>query len=208
MSQPLAWERVRTFLGRDLSRLALLAAAYVATGTLGLQFAFVHPAISLVWPPAGIALGAMLILGYRAWPWILGSATIIFISTIGVRPAALTMAAASSLEACLAAFLIQRYAGGRQALQSHRNVVRFVGLTLATSLVGSATLNALSLTTSGLARWTDYGSLWMSSAVGNFLSVLLVTPLFLLYRRGSARALTPKAIAETSIAVMAVTLVG
>src|SRR5205823_3842409 len=51
-----------------LSILVGLTVVYFLAGKLGLRLAFVHASASPVWPPAGIALGAMLVLGYRTWP--------------------------------------------------------------------------------------------------------------------------------------------
>src|SRR2546426_7722256 len=50
--------------------LAALFGLYVVAGKLGLSLAFVHVRASPVWPPTGIALAALLTLGYRVWPAI------------------------------------------------------------------------------------------------------------------------------------------
>src|SRR5215510_4985464 len=47
-----------------------LAVIYLIAGKLGLMLASLHASASPVWPPAGIALAALLLLGYRAWPAI------------------------------------------------------------------------------------------------------------------------------------------
>ena len=48
--------------------LAALTVVYVVAGKLGLLFASVHASATAVWPPTGIALAALLLLGRRAWP--------------------------------------------------------------------------------------------------------------------------------------------
>ena len=48
-----------------------IALVYFAAAKLGLSMAFVAEQVTAVWPPAGIALAAVLLLGYRAWPGIL-----------------------------------------------------------------------------------------------------------------------------------------
>ncbi len=45
-----------------------LALAYFVAGKAGLRLAFLQPSASPVWPPAGIAVAALLVLGSRAWP--------------------------------------------------------------------------------------------------------------------------------------------
>src|SRR5262249_41361251 len=49
---------------------ALLAAVYFGAARVGLSMAFVAEQVTAVWPPTGIALAALLLLGYRAWPGI------------------------------------------------------------------------------------------------------------------------------------------
>ena len=44
---------------------------YFVVGSFSLKLAFANPSASPVWPPAGIALAALLVLGYRVWPAIL-----------------------------------------------------------------------------------------------------------------------------------------
>ena len=60
--------RSRSFSGLPL--IGLLAIAYFIAGKLGLMLASLHASASPVWPPAGIALAAMLLFGYRVWPAI------------------------------------------------------------------------------------------------------------------------------------------
>src|SRR5215467_16357429 len=107
----------RLRLAKDQTVLVLLVIAYVATGKLGLMLPGAlpakHPVISLVWPPAGIALGAFVVLGYRVWPAVLAGSTILYAITIGAVPAVVAMAGGNTMEGVLAAYLVNRFAGGR-----------------------------------------------------------------------------------------------
>jgi hypothetical protein len=51
-------------------QVALLTALYFGAARLGLTMAVVAEQVTAVWPPTGIALAALLLLGYRAWPGI------------------------------------------------------------------------------------------------------------------------------------------
>ena len=62
---------------------ALLIIAYVLAGKLGLSLAIVHPSASAVWAPTGIALAALLGLGYRVWPGIFIGAFLVNVTTAG-----------------------------------------------------------------------------------------------------------------------------
>ena len=59
---------------RYAAGIVLLAAAYFGAARLALMFAIPPGYATAVWPPSGIALAALLLLGYRAWPgvWIGG----------------------------------------------------------------------------------------------------------------------------------------
>ena len=55
-------------------RILLLAAAYFVTGRLGLLAAIPPGYATVVWPPSGIALAALLLYGPSLWPGVvLGS---------------------------------------------------------------------------------------------------------------------------------------
>src|SRR5919205_1770267 len=53
---------------RHLLTIAAIAAAYFATGKLGLALAVEAKQVTAVWPPSGIALAVLLLFGYRVWP--------------------------------------------------------------------------------------------------------------------------------------------
>ena len=55
-----------------LTRVVILIALYFLGGLFGKQASFLSGSVALVWPPAGIALAAILLFGTgsgRAWPW-------------------------------------------------------------------------------------------------------------------------------------------
>src|SRR5712691_9659860 len=56
---------------RNFLLLTLIAAIYFGAAKLGLSLAFINANVSPVWPPTGIAIAAVLLLGYRIWPGIL-----------------------------------------------------------------------------------------------------------------------------------------
>src|SRR5260370_30611619 len=71
----------RRFSGLPL--IGILAVIYFVAGKLGLMLASLHASASPVWPPAGIALAALLLLGYRAWPAIFIGAFLVNVTTAG-----------------------------------------------------------------------------------------------------------------------------
>src|SRR5579871_1164325 len=58
----------------SVGRTALLALVYVLAGELGLLFALPPGYATIIWPPSGIAMGALAVFGARLWPGVwLGS---------------------------------------------------------------------------------------------------------------------------------------
>src|SRR5215218_8369850 len=47
-----------------------VAAAYFLAAKIGLTLATVGVTVTLVWPPSGVAVAAMLLCGVRVWPGI------------------------------------------------------------------------------------------------------------------------------------------
>ncbi|MEZ5319792.1 MAG: diguanylate cyclase [Vicinamibacterales bacterium] len=202
------WTSVRARLAREQGLLAFLVIAYVVTGRAGLAFAWAHPAASAIWPPSGLALGAFLVLGYRVWPAVLAGAVVLYASVVGALPAVLALGAANTVEAMVAAYLINRYAGGRLALQGPGTAFRFAGLVILAGTTISPTLGTLTLAASGQAPWADYGAIWMTSSVGSVTGMLLVAPAVMLGLRGVDLRWQSRSFQEGVLLFAAVVLVG
>ena len=91
--------------GRTLLFTGILTAVYFVAGKLSLQLAFLHASASPVWPPSGIALGALVLFGLRLWPGIFVGAFLVNITTEGNLPTSLAIAGGNTLEAVTGAWL-------------------------------------------------------------------------------------------------------
>src|SRR5260221_5763712 len=54
-----------------LVRLGLVVVAYFVVAKVGLALSAVYGSVSLLWPPTGVALAIVLLLGWQYWPGIL-----------------------------------------------------------------------------------------------------------------------------------------
>src|SRR5258705_12844208 len=88
---------------------AVLTLVYRGAGKLGLMLAFVHASATAVWPPTGIALVALLMLGPRVWPAIFLGAFIVNITTAGSVATSIGIAAGNTLEGVGGADLVRRF---------------------------------------------------------------------------------------------------
>ena len=179
--------QVRALFASERAILAALFLGYVATGVAGLQLGYGHPATTLLWPSSGLALGALIILGYSVWPVISAAAIVVSVFVLGFTPAVLFVAVGHTLESVLAAYLVNRYANGRHALQNPGNSLRFAGvLVLATTAVG-APIISVGVALAGSALWTDYGAVYLAHALGSLLGMLLIAPPVVLFSQGAVR---------------------
>src|SRR2546430_16761028 len=69
-----------------LPLIGLFAIIYIAAGKLGLHLASLHASASPVRPPAGIALAAVPLVGYRPEPACFAGAFLVNITTAGRAP--------------------------------------------------------------------------------------------------------------------------
>src|SRR4029078_7660333 len=97
----------RAFSG--LLVIGLLTLVYFVAGKFGLMLASLHASASPVWPAAGIALGALLVLGYRVCPAIFIGAFFVNLTTAGNVATSLAIASGNTLEALCGAWLVNRF---------------------------------------------------------------------------------------------------
>lgn len=161
-----------------------MLAVYVAAGKLGLALAIIHKSASPVWPPTGIALAALLVLGYRIWPAILVGAFLVNVTEESIATS-LAIAVGNTLEGLLAAFLVNRFAGGAMVFARAPDILRFIVLALLSCTV-SATIGVTSLALAGSAEWPRYGSIWLTWWLGDATGALTVAPALILWGQNRA----------------------
>jgi PAS domain S-box-containing protein len=168
-------------LKRLIPAIVIVASAYVVAGKLGLQLAFVNASATAVWPPTGIAIAAVLLLGLPVWPGIFLGALVVNLTTAGSAVSSLGIAMGNTLEALVAAYLINRFAHGCRAFERPQDLFKFV---LFAALVGtavSATIGVLSLSLTGYAAWSGFASIWLTWWLGDAAGALIVAPLIVLF---------------------------
>src|SRR6266478_2870454 len=168
----------RAFSGLPI--ISLLTLVSFIAGKFGLMLASLHASASPVWPPAGIALAALLVLGYRAWPAVFLGAFLVNVTTAGNIATSLCIATGNTLEALCGAWLVNRFAGGTGVFDRAQDVFKFAFAAM-TSTVISPTLGVTSLALGGFAAWTNYGAIWITWWMGDTTSNLVVAPVIILW---------------------------
>jgi signal transduction histidine kinase len=160
---------------------ALLVSIYFVAGKLGLTLAFVNASATAVWPPTGLAIAALLLLGVGFWPAILVGAFAVNVTTSGDLPSSVGIAIGNTLEAVIATLLVGRWAGGRTAFERPQDVLRFALLAAVLATAVSATIGVTSLVVARLASWSAFGAIWLTWWLGDASGALLVTPAIVLW---------------------------
>ena len=185
---------------RRATLLLLVCAVYFTAAKLGLLLAVVHSSATAVWPPTGIALASLLLLGDGAWPAIAVGAFLANITTHGTAATCAGIAAGNTLEALAGAWLVRRYAHGRDALFSGLDAFRFTALAALLATAISATLGVLSVTLAGDASWDRFGAIWLTWWLGDMGGAAVVAPLILLWSDGPRTEWTRARIIEAACA--------
>ena len=196
-------------LGRPLPLVIVgVAAVYFLAGRLGLYFAFVHASASPVWPPTGIALAALLLLGLRVWPAIFVGAFLVNFTTSGWPLTSLGIAGGNTLEAVVGAYLVNRFANGPLAFQRSHDIFKFAALAALLSTSVSATIGVASLALGGHAAWAKYTTIWLTWWLGDAVGTLVVAPLLLLWRQREDFRILRRRPGEAALLALAILLTG
>jgi signal transduction histidine kinase len=174
-----------------LAGILLLAAVYFAAGKLGLSLAFENRSASLVWPPTGIALASVLLLGQWIWPGIFLGAFSVNFDTTGLIASSLGIATGNTLEALLAAWLIGKFAGGARVFDDPWGVFQFL-LWAGIGCIAGATIGVSNLGLSAEMPWDKFAGTWWTWWQGDIIAALLVTPPLILWRMDWRVRWTPK----------------
>src|SRR5438105_1114573 len=166
--------------------IGILTVVYFIAGKVGLMLAFLHASASPVWPPAGIALAALLVFGYRVWPAIFVGAFLVNVTTAGNVATSLAVASGNTLEAVCGAWLVNRFAGGTTVFDRPQGVFKFA-LAAVVSTIISPAFGVTSLALAGFADWTNYGAIWLTWWLGDTTGDLLIAPLIILWSIASKR---------------------
>src|SRR6266513_336172 len=163
-----------------LPAIGALTLIYLVAGKLSLLLAFLHKSASPVWPPAGIALAALLVLGFRVWPAIFLGAFFVNITTTPNIFTSLGIASGNTLEAICGAWLVSRFAGGARVFDRPQDVFKFALAALISTTL-APTFGVSSLAIGGFAQWSNYWPIWLTWWLGDASGILVIAPLLLLW---------------------------
>ncbi|MFI2410682.1 MASE1 domain-containing protein [Streptomyces sp. NPDC018947] len=186
----------------------LVAGCYYAAGRIGLLRHLVveGAVVTPMWPPTGVAVACLLILGPRCVPGIALGALLIVMSLATLRPSALGIVAGNTA-APVCAYLLLRAAGFRTDLSRWRDGLALVFLGAFTAMLISAAAGAGMAVLTGELATDRFWPVWLAWWVGDAMGVVLVTPLLLLLSRARVPPLSPRW-AEAAVLAVVVGVLG
>jgi integral membrane sensor domain MASE1 len=199
-----------THVTRDLLTYLLdllaIGVVYFVLAKIGLTLASINPSTSAIWPATGFALAAALIWGYRVGPAVLVASFAANLTNVGSIYAATAIASGNTLEALMAAWLINRWCDGRETFATTTGVAKFA-LVCVWSTIISATVGIGSLIFSGDAP-TPLAVAWMTWWLGDLAGALVVAPFVVLWAAGNLHSFERAQWGEVATIVAATIAVG
>jgi integral membrane sensor domain MASE1 len=183
----------------------LLAAAYYGSAKLGLALAYENSSVTAVWAPTGLALGALLVGGYRMWPGVALGALLANTWTGVPVETVLGITTGNTLEALAGAWLL-RSAGMRLDLDRVRDVVLLTMAAVLSPLV-SATIGVASLRVGDSVVAENIPSVWRTWWLGDMVGDLVVAPVVLVAAAWVLAPRRPERLAEAALALTVLTAV-
>jgi diguanylate cyclase (GGDEF)-like protein len=174
------WQRLRGVTSKVLPILGVAAAYYVAA-RIGLLFQLVRGQVTPLWPPTGVALVGLLVLGARIWPGISLGALLVN-ATIGPTVAAVLAIVTGNTLAPVCAYWLLRSAGFRLELDRLRDGLLLVSLGAMAGMLISASIGSFALLAAHAIPVSNLWSVWSVWWTGDAMGVLVFAPLLLFLR--------------------------
>ena len=179
----------------------VVAGLYYGAARAGLHLAYLHGSVTALWPPVGIGMAALVILGPGVWPAIvIGDLLVADFST--PWGTVLGQTVGNTLEVIVAAVLFRRLAERRIGLERVWDVLALVFCAAVGTLI-SAVFGALSLRLGHVIKADELGSVFRTWWLSDFSGALVFAP-FALVCAGTRSWRMPRArLAEAAVLLAA-----
>lgn len=157
-------------------RSAFVALAYFAGAKLGLAYAVVGGAVSLVWPSSGIALVALLTMGVGVAPGVAIGSMLANMSVGIPAHVAAVIGLGATMAALTATWLLKRVAGFQVSLDRIRDVLALIILAATLGSALSAWIGTSALRGEGMLSVDEYSGAFLKWWLGDMMGVLVVAP--------------------------------
>ncbi|HEY4497050.1 MAG TPA: MASE1 domain-containing protein, partial [Candidatus Paceibacterota bacterium] len=163
-----------------LLKIGGLSILYYFAAKFGLGFDPVSGFATLIWPPTGIALAAVFLLGYKMWPGIFLGAALINFHTGAPLLVALGIGLGNTLEALAGTYLLKKFKFNKE-FEKLNDVWEIIFLAAGASTIISATIGVLSLYLGGVVASSSAPTTWLAWWFGDALGTLIIAPLIFVW---------------------------
>lgn len=182
----------------------IVAGLYYGAARAGLHLAYLHGSVTALWPPVGVGLAALVILGPGVWPGIvIGDLLVADFSTPWGTVVGQTLG--NTLEVVVAAVLFRRLADRRTGLERVWDVLALVGCAAIGTLI-SAAFGVVSLRLGHVIEASEFDSVFRTWWLGDFSGALVFAPLVLVWATRRAWHMPSIRIAE-AVLLLAILIV-
>ncbi len=172
-------------------KVLLLAALYIITGKFGLLLATPPGYATLIWPPSGVALGMLIIFGWRIWPGILIGSVLLHLYILDINSVDKTMvglalalgstALGSTFQALAGYILVRRFIGLPLNLSKIKEIFLLFIICGPLTCIVSASIGTGALFFSHILNdASQVVDNWLTWWAGDMLGVLVFLPIILL----------------------------
>lgn len=190
--------------------IVVIAVTYATVGWFSLQITVPPDYVSLIFPPAGIALAVLLTYGAGAWPGV-------FLGSMGVQLMAATQSGAdpmswmllasplgASAQALVGAWLARRMIGDAHPLDTPTSIMRLLCWIAPVGALVNASISVPALVASGVISPADAALSWGNWWLGDTLGVVIAAPLTLAFIGQPSDAWRPRRIPVTITLVLSI----
>lgn len=178
--------RPSIFSIRNIGLILLVMIMYYLSARAGLLLAYKNTNATPVWPPSGIALAALLLLGYNIWPGIMLGAflvnVVVFLSN-QTDPfialwVSLFISIGNTLSALVGYILLKKMPEDVSKLEKLKHILAFALIVLVMCLVSSG-IGSSVICIAKIISWEQYPVIWFTWWLGDVTGVLIFAPLLL-----------------------------
>ncbi|HET6604992.1 MAG TPA: EAL domain-containing protein [Xanthomonadaceae bacterium] len=161
-------------------RFVVLVALYVAGGHLATFFIESPDQVTLIWPPAGIAFGALIVYGPRWWPFIAVGVVTVHLGLESVPLLFVPYSAAGNVLGAVAGAVLARRAAPdlMHALTVRNGLVMLAAGLVMVSI--TAAIGVAGLAHSGMITMTAVPAAFAKWAMGDLFGLIVIAPSVLL----------------------------
>lgn len=185
----------------QLLKIIILFGVYFITAKIGLAIHPVNNFATLIWLPSGVSLAALLIFGFKIWPGITMGAFLANLTTGAPPLVALGIAMGNTLEPLVGAYLLRRV-NFRNSLDRLKDVLALIILAAFISTIISATIGVASLFLGGIITKSNLNPTWIAWWIGDLISILIITPLILVWGSKPRIHIKPIKVIEFGIIIL------